>query len=202
MTTQTNTTDEQGDAYGKAAEDLVKAVQSEVNNAPQVKMASILASIKYTLESKLDAGITNQSEVSASLKGLNSKLDKVQTSLVEVVNTQTAIQAEMEQQIKLTRLQWAIDHVDYGSFVYCNGQNNSRMHSKDIAKTILYWFMKGYGYYVGNDSMLSYCSIETEREKSRQQFRNKLSDQIHFLTGVKPKVQLDAKDGRYLFSYS
>lgn len=116
---------------------------------------------------------------------------EVLAELKAVVKLVTPLEPKLEaaNQLAVTQtLQWAIDHSQLGSFAYTekdpNGYHyrNSHHESAALVKEILMVFMRRMGRWLGDSY---YC--DNDDEAGRQAFRDKLSMQIHQLTGQKPR---------------
>jgi len=60
-------------------------------------------------------------------------------------------------------------------------------------------FRRGFGIYISGYGTKYYSN---KNEATAEEFRNKLSDQITTLTGVKPRIEQDKSSGKYAIYYS
>jgi hypothetical protein len=97
---------------------------------------------------------------------------------------------KMDEVKEMQSLEWAIDHATYGSFDYYSGHKGysygTRTNSSVLVVTVLYYFRQGFGCYVENTCTMREVSPRgndtAEDVKGRENFRAKLSAQIHALT--------------------
>jgi hypothetical protein len=97
----------------------------------------------------------------------------------------------------------AIQNSEYNVFRYNNGINDSRY----IVRQILFAFQQGLSFPLPTDAIFVTTGNRNDsgrfvnKELAKQHFREKLVDQIHQLTGVKPVVKKEDND-QYVVYYS
>jgi alpha-D-ribose 1-methylphosphonate 5-triphosphate synthase subunit PhnG len=150
-----------------------------------------------------DMDAKNRNEAQAirdEIVKLNSKLE-LQNSKLELQNSKLDVQTKMQ------TLGVAVQNVEANSFQYGDstaitppeGYAQTRS-SRDLARTILLSFQRGYAFRLPYDR--GTLLISQDVEKNQQAFRDKLSVQIHELTGVKPQFVLKKEQNEYWVNYS
>lgn len=204
------TKDEEGQTrLARAAEELIKAASREVEETSLQlsrkiveglgNLSSTIDSLQRTLQSKFDKNIEkldeNNKVSDENNKKIEAKLDAVVVSLVGVMRA-------IETQTKQQRIDYALAHVvEHGKFDYLNPQRQ-RFTSAILVREILESFRKGYGYDIHDyfcEDPYRYVS-HAATEEQRKEFREKLSKQIHSLTGSEPRIAL--WNSKYCIYYS
>ena len=125
--------------------------------------------------------------VAASSQSTSDKITNLQASVV-ALETQLKTQgAEAKQAALVQSLQWALCNATIGEFEYYDADYGGSKRSGQLVKNALNLFMRGKGMLVGNGSTLSHSYRGSCTEEERQAFRDKLSEHIHGLTGMKPR---------------
>jgi hypothetical protein len=161
----------------EAAEKLVKAAHQDAKANGTTGTATEIASLKQSIASKLNTLYQN------TIK-LNAKLE-----------------ADAKESI----LRWAIENCKVNEFTYHGDEcDEYTMQSGELVREILFQFRKGNGRWLPATATLdrNYQYLnEADREDAVSFFHDELVDQIHELTGQKPRVVYDEK-GKYSIWYS
>lgn len=136
----------------------------------------------------------------ASLKtSLDSKLNTLDQSISNLKEEVAKMNSAMANQAKNQRLEWAISNAGINSFKHHEKGGFSLVESTAIVQSVLLSFKKGPGHYITDRSMTGY-RYGQNAEEGEKQFRDALSNQIHALTGQKPRIAL--ADNGYAIYYS
>jgi hypothetical protein len=176
----------------EAAAALVKAV--ELDMASTTHSRQLAASLK-ALKSSLDLNMNSiQQVIQNSEKNLVDKIKILNKNVNEVKNEISALR-------KMQSLEWAIQNVEVGSFL-CHLDLNqcSLINSSTIVLPVLCSFRCGVGAYIDTwpGRHLSDASLLS---RSLEEFTTKITMHIQTLTGVQPRLVLEA-DGRIHVYYS
>jgi hypothetical protein len=143
-------------------------------------------------------------ETAIAVKTANLKTDSVCLHLERMNRSLSAIKSTLEAQERRQSLQWAITNADMNGFLYYYFYQGSvnELGSGGLVRYVLSRFLKGQGMYIEDRRMsdgsayANLTSAEERQDKLEQDqktFREKLVDQIHGLTGVKPRIDKDDK---------
>ena len=102
-------------------------------------------------------------------------------------------------QTKRTVLQLAIQNADSNSFEYYNIEDATTLDSAELVRQILFAFNAGVWFTLEDCRMSPYDNEEDE--ESEREFREMLRDQIHELTGMKPRIKYEKDDEAYVIHY-
>jgi len=142
----------------------------------------------------------------ASKDKMDARLKVTNQNLEELKIEVSALKRDMAQTAKLRSLEWALDHTDIGSFEYKYkpGGISVSYESSKFVKDVILSFRTGHGTFLDTNyyfSSNSYCGAQCATYEEKQAFRDKLSAQIHQLTGQKSRLE-KKEDGRYVIYYS
>mmetsp|Transcript_21474 Transcript_21474/g.44176 ORF Transcript_21474/g.44176 Transcript_21474/m.44176 type:complete len:196 (-) Transcript_21474:3431-4018(-) len=184
-----------------AAQELLQAAGVEVSSDAQKKISADLVSFKESADAKLNT--VNQSIITSRTHADDkiNTIDQRLSSLEQKVVLQTQ---EITKQTKLQNLSFALQNAKLNSFEYHVHAHNSycRKDSSDLAQDIIFSFRQGYGHFLPNGCLNDcYGYDKAEWEKDKKDFREKLVNQIHGLTGTKPRVE-KKEDARFVIYYS
>jgi hypothetical protein len=90
---------------------------------------------------------------------------------------------------RLEQLSWAITNAELGSFKYFEA--GRKLSSADLVRKILFNFRRNLGTIYKNDR---FSCIADSMSDGAALFRDCLVDQIHGLTGSRPRIQLNAEE--------
>jgi RNA polymerase-binding transcription factor DksA len=188
-------------SLSEAAAALVKAAQLDVASTAQNKqLEASLEALKNSFDSKINS---IQQVIQNSEKNFNDKINTLNQSVVNIINENVKeVKNEIAILRKMQSLEWAIQNVAVGSFQYYS-ESGHPINSSTIVLPVLCSFRTGLGHYMENGQMYHYFNRSqlSERKESQAAFRTKFATYIHTLTGVKPRLVLEA-DGRYTIFYS
>jgi hypothetical protein len=153
-------------------------------NAMQAVLSTSLEVQKSCVQSQ-KASTTAQQASTAAQKAMQARLDSMESSLSASLQAQKAMQAKLEAlegaAVQQTLLS-AWDHSTVGEFEFSTG--DGPVKSGVVVKEVLEAFMQDCGAWM-HDTIY----IDTSDEAGRAKFRDKFSNQIHILTGVKPRLE-------------
>jgi hypothetical protein len=153
-----------------AAEALVRAAVSKMNAsviAMDCEVVQGIQSIATDLKGRNDDEKTLEA-LEASVGLLNGKVNTLNSTISQMQNTMCSID-------KHRRIEFALIHCNFDMFAYSDS-DCSNHRSEHLAKTILLYFRKGYGYCTSLDMILDpHCSSNDEKLKSNQKFRDALT---------------------------
>ena len=136
---------------------------------------------------------TNGAVTTSSENALMTTLVDISTELKDL---RAALVDENNKNSKISSLQFALLHADIGQFKYCATVEDLTYHrqtfsSKDILPEIVMSFMREQGRYiegyVEGDSPWEMTPADIAR--ARIGFETALCDQIHGLTGTRPRIE-------------
>ena len=163
--------------------EIAKAAATHANSIPVDSLAELRSIHGNTdiLLKKLD-NLQKSNEVIAAVNDLKSAVGNVGKSITNMA--------------KLQSLQLALSNADMGQFKYCatpNDMTSKPLTSMDIVPGILMSFTREYGarisgYIPSPGSIISYNPTPAVVAQARSNFETALCDQIHGLTGKKPRV--------------
>eukprot|EP00955_Chlamydomonas_euryale_P032590 342974-Chlamydomonas_euryale.AAC.1 len=165
----------------------------------------MVAALKQ-LASESQAHAAVQKDMVQELKQLTSDFKTqatLQTAMTEVLKSMHAlmisVSAENKKQARCARLQTAWLHAEAGAFTITIMNEYSQLStttSTDCARGVLKSFMEGNGQYIDEKYLVRepnhYSLSEAQKNECRAAFRTALVNQIHVLTGSKPR--LDEQD--------
>mmetsp|Transcript_2673 Transcript_2673/g.7089 ORF Transcript_2673/g.7089 Transcript_2673/m.7089 type:complete len:129 (+) Transcript_2673:78-464(+) len=97
----------------------------------------------------------------------------------------------------------AIQNCELNPFIYYEYKGSQSKKSTDLVRQVLFAFQKCFCYFFPNDAMMTrYPHNQDTIIDSCKLFRDAVVEQIHELTGIKPRVKEDetkAKDGTPIF---
>jgi hypothetical protein len=177
-----------------AAEQLVIAAQQTVSASitkQNGKVLTVLEDIRRHSQSTADQKHPSPADLKASTEAITTTL----VTAIESAKKETI--AAIERSRKIQSLQWAIANVSVGQFTCykatSSAYNFEKTTSADIVKRILCHFMRENGSYVDNYYLES-PSYGRQEDGLHEKFLDALVEQIHLLTGQKPRVE-KKKDG-------
>ena len=135
-----------------AARALISAAGSE---ADKEQICKNFDSLKETFDTKLE--VLNQSVLTSNEK-FDTTFNQLHSNVVDVKNEVTSIGDHISSikniignDDKCRRLEFALANTDIGAFKYIDFTRTAQ-NSKDLVRTILISFRKGFGYYVGEEN--------------------------------------------------
>ena len=171
-----------------AAEALVKAACANVQETSLSLSKENAASLK-----QIDASLKALTE---AVKSSHSSTADCSSKTIQAINeASTNTLKAINESSKQARLEWADEHASNGSFRFVDGYKNQQTESKEFVQTIISNFKRGFGSHIDNRY------IDRNDEKGREQFQTKLVEQIHALTGNKPRETVE-KNGLAAIFYS
>jgi chromosome segregation ATPase len=186
-----------------AAEELAKAAACFDDTASFQGAVDAINHLKASTDAKLNTsnqkiGDLNNtvSQVVEKIGTWNTKMEKLNSEVV-MMNQNLVLNRKMES------LAWAIDHVESKSFQYVEKPTHSyeTSNTKTLARDVLLAFRSDMGCYLPDVCRAGYGQSAEELEKVRKEFRDKFSDQIHALTGVKPRLVLNEQNQKYIIYF-
>jgi len=181
-----------------AAKELVKAAYLDIKEDGESKaVGKTVAAIRAGNDhlSNLEKQVVSMKEsMDAKINTLNQNVDNLKEQMEEVKKTVT-------NQTKLQNLSWAIHNSKMNEFTYYESRGS--IESGELVRKILFSFRRGFGHYLPDEAYLQqpyYLRDEAEKKKSASEFRTQLIDQIHALTGQKPRIV--AENSRFAIYYS
>lgn len=200
-----------------AAMDLVDAVSSSVQSAQlnlQYETNQHLADAKKTLESLQTATGSN-----CNNQALLKAVEDLKNETVAAREEGRALRDFLAHMDKARRIEFALQNLSLvNDFKYSSATEitdpynsdgkaysvSSGENGKHLIRDILLWFRKGHGLFVTNNFLQSgppYLSTVKEINPLwKQAFEDKLSDELHFVLGQKPRFE-HTKDGRVSIHY-
>lgn len=163
-----------------------------------------------TLESSMMQFDTKLNALGQGMDASKGKIDARMKAVNESINNLThevsSLKADMANMAKLRSLEWALDHTDIGCFEYKYkpAEISVSYESPKFVKDVLISFRTGHGTFLDENyyySTRSYVGTQNATDAEKAAFREKLSTQIHMLTGQKSRLQ-KKEDGRYVLYYS
>jgi len=136
---------------------------------------------------------------SPTADGLNTKVERLHDAVSDLAT-------QISHRSKMRALDFAMNNADqFGAFEYKHKKVNfSTTHvSPEFTKSVLMWFRKGQGTFIDGDIYVSdnnYCHMEVPTEEEKEEFRYRLGEQIHQLTGQQPRI-FKKEDGRHAIHY-
>jgi hypothetical protein len=186
-----------------AAEELAKAAACFDDTASFQGAVDAINHLKASTDAKLNTsnqkiGDLNNtfSQVVEKIGTWNTKMEKLNSEVV-MMNQNLVLNRKMES------LAWAIDHVETKSFQYFGKLTHSyeTSNTKTLARDVLLAFRSDMGYYLPEVCSAGSRQSAEELEKLRNAFRDNFSDQIHALTGVKPRLVLNEQNQKYIIYF-
>jgi hypothetical protein len=168
-----------------AAEQLVMAAQQTFDASiikQNGKMLAVLEDIRRHSQSSADQKQPSPADLKTSTE-----------TIVAAINaSKTETLAAIEQLGRVQSLQWAMANASLGQFTCYKVANtsygsHSQTMSVDIVKRLLGAFMRGMGAYV-ETHYLETAGYGRHVEDQSEKFLDALVEQIHVLTGQKPRV--------------
>ena len=173
-------------------------------------LAKQLHHVHNTLNT-INQKLNPESDLKQKLDGLDSKLHTLDQRLQILTETMSTVVTILEKESKMTRIYNALDHLDmvdeFKVYEYdsCDARDNVYYYSsndfhssEEITRDVLLNFARGYGHYV-DTYMVGFDEDDHEErtvEECKKLFRDKLSNNIHVLTGTKPTLKKE-KGGRW-----
>jgi hypothetical protein len=128
------------------------------------------------------------------------------TSQLELQNSMLELQnSKMDFQTKMQSLAFAVQNAKLNSFDYYYGKDYGTQtgNSGDLLLLIFLGFRRGGPLAVKNGRMDQFTLMGGDAQlKSEQAFRDRLSNRIHELTGVKPRFEVKKEKDVYWIHYS
>jgi len=178
-----------------AAEELVKAayldVKVEAYAEAQKETVSTIRDVETELKSLRGSNDSKFDAIHTLLAGLILKVDQLASNVQSINNTLSTVNEN-------SKLEWAIDHAEYGSFAYYDNNTRRRAESSTITKQVLFAFRQGFGYYLPEKVSLTDNYYSVTSEKDRTEFETKLVNAIFDLTAKKPVIK-DLNDRRCIY---
>jgi hypothetical protein len=176
-----------------AATELLEAAGIEVASSRQQKISTDIVSFKESVDAKLNT--VNQTLVT-SRAHIDDKLNSISQHVVNLEERTASLEEEVAYQTKLQAFAFAIDHAEQGSFTYRTYNSYSTQQSSALIPGIVLSFRRNMGNYIPDGR-----SGEGDESTQKKNFHEALINQIHSLTGTKPKIQLEA-NGKYAIYYT
>ena len=137
---------------------------------------------------------------------MNAKVDTIALKVDSLKDELVAANKNLLVNGKLDNLAWAIQNRDLNCFAYGRpGLSRSYNYdSKELVKKILFAFRMSETYVLPEDAFYSPPNHNRDdyTELSRKHFREQVSEQIHALTGAKPRIKFNDSIGKYEIFYS
>mmetsp|Transcript_24522 Transcript_24522/g.44347 ORF Transcript_24522/g.44347 Transcript_24522/m.44347 type:complete len:192 (-) Transcript_24522:177-752(-) len=178
-----------------AATELLEAAGIEVASSRQQKISTDIVSFKESVDAKLNT--VNQTLVT-SRAHIDDKLNSISQHVVNLEERTAYLEEQVANQTKLQALAFAMDHAEQGSFTYRTYTSYSTQQSSALIPGIVLSFRRNMGNYIPEGKVESGEGDESTQKKN---FHEALINQIHSLTGTKPKIQKGA-NGNYAIYYS
>lgn len=142
---------------------------------------------------------SSKDKIDLRMKDVNQNLDDLKAEV-------TSLKRDLANSNKLRALEWALDHTDIGSFEYKYkpGGVSVSYESQKFVRDVIISFRTGHGTFLDEHyyfSDTSYGGSQNPTFEEKKAFRDKLSAQIHQLTGRKSRLE-KKEDGRYVIYYS
>ena len=162
-----------------AAHDNIMRTHLSEDAAAELKHIHALV---RTLEASSEDTVTELRDIHALVGALASeRLDELQEGLDRLGEGRERV----ENALRIQRLQWAMSHADLFSFKFNKLSGMQYMYdSRDIVKEIIGCWMKDYGYTLAGRKL---AGSDAQDSKAFEEFRDKLSGQLHSLTGIEPR---------------
>jgi hypothetical protein len=159
-----------------------------------------IVSFKESVDAKLNTvsqtlNTVNQTLVT-SRAHIDDKLNSISQHVVNLEERTASLEEQVSNQTKLQALAFAIDHAEQGSFTYRTYNSYSTQQSSALIPGIVLSFRRNMGNYIPDGR-----SGEGDESTQKKNFHEALINQIHSLTGTKPKIQMEA-NGKYAIYYS
>ena len=202
----------------QSSNDTTSSPREQVNVVLDLETFKIfeaqINSLHYTIASKLDAlNVTadstlkldydlkeTQDIMNTELYALNQRISNVEKSI-------KSLEERFIDHAKVQNIAFAIEQGHIGSFIYycydkdyssCIGKHNS----KDLVTEILLNFRQGKSFELPR-ATLAYLFSEGDYfgkalAEAKKEFQDKLVDQVHRLTGIKPTIEFDSTLKKYI----
>jgi hypothetical protein len=170
-----------------------------------------LVKLREGVDASLAQSRTVHGEITKVREGMDANRNEAQAIRDEIakLNSQLELQnSKLDFQTKMQTLAFAIQNAEANSFNYeYLDENQNQVSSKDLVRSPLLSFRRGFAHHLpskkGRIRQNDYHDTPVDaRLKSQQAFRDKLSIQIHELTGVKPRFEFKKEDEHYWVYYS
>ena len=186
---ENQTCEQQSNFELKALSDKTELLDKQVSEL-KCSMNKIQSFQETVSQWKADIDTTNAIQ--------NGKMNALEQSVSDLKTHVDAWKGEARHYNKMQTLAWALENAHLGSFKYHNYQFDEPYvtSSKDYAQSVLMSFRMGLGQIIGPHYM-----VDEEGNDNEEQFRQEISNQIHMLTGVRPRINRE-DDGNYAISYS
>jgi hypothetical protein len=114
-----------------------------------------------------------------------------------------SLDEKMSEHAKMQTLAWAINNCECNSFQhYLWSDSHSLKESQILVRYILLCFRTGVGFVIPDEArLIQNPGTEEQTRKSKEDFRDKLSIQIHELTGTKPRI-IETDSKRHVIYFS
>jgi hypothetical protein len=158
--------------------------------------------LREGIDASMAQGRTVHGEIVAKLmEGMDANRNEAQATRDEIakLNSQLELQnIKLDFQTKMQNLAFAFQNAEANTFDYY-----PEKPGRQLVRPILLSFRRG-GYYSipSKHGTLGHDLTGNERRKSEQAFRDKLSEQIHELTGAKPRFEFKKEEDSYWIYYS
>jgi hypothetical protein len=194
----------------KELQDQLRSIEGQINNVQQV--TNSLDEKLYAISSTQTVGtgalekqvmLLNESlglkidALNDSVYGVNLNVNILNDTMHATNQNVNYLRAEVKKQAKTNALHLAIQNCVYNSFQY--RIETDTKSSEDLVRRILFSFQQDHGYTIPRNAGIEYNADD----KSRQEFRDKLVNQLYQLTGVKPRIVFQATTSQtYVVYYS
>ena len=192
-----------------AASELLEAAGVETATSQQMQISSDIVAFKESMDTKLN---TLHQTTEFKLSSINETVDsKLNTLTQRIINAEKGI-ASLEKcfsdYAKDQKITFALQNSNSKSFTYYEFAKGSYRYGDtkscaELVQHILFWFRRGEGCYIPNATLEhTHNGVEAYFKASNEKFKVKLLDQIHFLTGTKPRIELGSCKKDYAIFYS
>ena len=187
-----------------AAQELLKAAGAEVSSDAQKKISTDLVSFKESFDARLNTvnqSITTlRSHADDKANTADQRLASIDQRLASLEQKVLLQTQKISKQTKLQTLSFAMQNAVLVSFTYFDTYSKE---SSTLVSNIMISFRRGFGYHLPDGTLQNIDKhyYKEKWEKSNKDFRDKLVEQIHGLTGTKPRVVREG-DGPFAIYYS
>ena len=192
------------DAWNDTAQETTGSIEKLLQNLNEE-----VSQMNKTL-TEAAAGTNADDSISKKLddfsKGL-SEINKTLTRRHEAASAEwTALTLDLSrmkessiQNRKAESLEWAFSNADQYSFIFCYGKGNMLRKSSttELARKVVLNFRRGHSCFLPDGWTSARYELESQKE-----FRDKFVDQIHMLTGVKPRLEFNTDKEAYEIFYN
>ena len=180
-----------------AAEALIEAASMETDAMTQKRLIESLDSLKASFDNNLNKTVQ---KMQSSNENFDAKINTLSQHVIGLKSEMEEVKKLLEEEKKQKTLERALGMTDIKSFQYYDGSDyGNNKDSSNLAKETIQWFLLDYGINLPDGRMKRDIYNESEKEPSKQAFRDKFKEQIKVLIMREPRVTVN--NGVYAIYY-